>query len=96
MDAPASRRSQEAAGPDAASQETVELVLHKRRRIGTSGGLSPLEEGRSMPLHQAVQRGVSRAVAPSVNRGATRLPFRLLKWSGCDFFSRGLRLDCPE
>ena len=33
-------QAQEAVGQDAALQEGVELVLHKLRQIGTSGGLS--------------------------------------------------------
>ena len=48
---------------DAALQEGVELVLHELRRVGTGSVFGLGEEGRSVLLHQAVQRNLLRAVA---------------------------------
>ena len=47
------------------------------RQIGTSDGVSLLEEGRGVLLQQAVQRGLLGAVALVVDRGAIRLPLGL-------------------
>ena len=46
---------QEAVGQDAAFEKGVELVPHKLRQVGASRGLSLLEEGGGVLLHQAVQ-----------------------------------------
>ena len=62
---------------DAALQEGVELVLHELRQVGTGSVFGLGEEGRSVLLHQAVQRGLLRAVALVVNRGAIRRPLGL-------------------
>ena len=70
MPAVAAAQPQEAVGQDAAFEEGVELVLHKLRQIGASGGFGLREEGRGMLLHQAVQRGLLGAVALGVDRGA--------------------------
>ena len=56
-------QAQEAVGQDAAFQESVELVLHELRQVGTGSVFGLGEEGRSVLLHQAVQRGLLRAVA---------------------------------
>ena len=63
---------------DAGFEEGVELALDELRQIGPGGGFSFGEEGRGMLLHQAVQRGLFRAVALAVNRGAIRCPLGLL------------------
>ena len=62
---------------DAALQEGVELVLHQLRQAGTGSVFGLGEEGRSVLLHQAVQRGLLRAVALVVDRGAIRRPLGL-------------------
>ena len=89
MAAVAAVQAQEAMRQDAALQEGVELVLHELRWVGTGRLFGLGEEGRSVLLHQAVQRGLLRAVALVVNRGAIRRPLgppasglqaTLLKW----------------
>ena len=45
--------------------------------VGSSGGLRLLEEGGCVLLHQAVQRGLLRAAALVVDRGAVRRPLGL-------------------
>ena len=67
---------QEAAGQDAALQEGIELVLHKLRQAGAGCGLSLLEEGGGVLLHEPVQHGLLRAVALVVDRDAVRCPDR--------------------
>ena len=57
-------------GQDAAFEEGVKLVLHEPRQVGASGRLWLGDEGRSVLLHQAVQRGLFRAVALVVDMGA--------------------------
>ena len=74
----ATTQAQEAVGQDAAFEERVELILPKLRQIGADGGLSLREEGRSVLLHQAVQRGLFRAMTFVVDRGATLRPVGLL------------------
>ena len=64
---------QEAEGLDAALQEGVELVLDELRQIGPGDGFGLGEGGRSVLQHQAVQRGLLRAVVldghgPAVGR----------------------------
>ena len=61
--------------PTAAFEEGVEPVLDELRQVGA--GLSLREEGRRVLLHQAVQRGLFRAVAFAVDRGAIRRPLGL-------------------
>ena len=68
---------QEAVGQDAAFEKGFELVLGELRQFGASGGLSLLEEGGGVLLHQAVQRGLFGAVALAVDRGAIRRPLGL-------------------
>jgi len=72
-----------------ALQEGVELVLHKPWQFRTSDGFGLGNEGCGVQLHQAVKRGLLRAVALVVNRGAIRRPLgppanglhaRLPKW----------------
>jgi len=63
-------QAQEAVGQDAALQEGVELVLQKLRQVGAGCGLSLLEEGGDVLMHQAVQRGLLRSVALVVDRSA--------------------------
>jgi len=84
----AAAQSQEAVGQDAALQEGVELILDELRQVGASLGLSLLDEGRRVLLHQAVQRGLFRAVALVVDRGAIRRPLGLLH--------RGLHARLPK
>ena len=59
---------------DAAIQEGVELVFDELRQVGAGGVLGLGEEGRSVLRHQAVQRGLFRAVALVVDRGAIQQP----------------------
>ena len=61
-------QSQEAMGQVAAFEEGVKLVLDELRQAGA--GLCLRDEGRGVLLHQAVQRGLFRAVALVVNRHA--------------------------
>jgi hypothetical protein len=70
-------QAQEAVGQDAAFEEGVELVLHELRQIGAGGGFGLSEEGRSVLLHQAVQRGLLGAVTLVVDRGAIGRPVGL-------------------
>ena len=60
---------QEAVGEDTALQEGVELVLDKLRQVGAGSVFGLCEEGRSMLLHQAVQRGLLGSVVRVVDRG---------------------------
>ena len=54
----------------APTDEALQTVLHKIiTQVGASRGLSLLKEGGGVLLHQAAQRGLSRAVALAVNRG---------------------------
>ena len=61
---------QEAVGQDAALQEGVELVFDELRQVGPGALFGLGYERRGMLLHQAVQRGLLRAVARVVHRGA--------------------------
>ena len=76
MAAVTATQPQEAVGQDAAFKEGVELVLHELRQVGAGCGLSLLEEGGGVLLHQAVKHGLLRAVALVVDRGAVRRPDR--------------------
>ncbi len=73
----AAAQAQEAVGQDAALEEGVELVFDELRQVcaGCVYGLS--EERRGVLLHMAVQRGLFRAVAFVVDRGAIRRPLGL-------------------
>jgi hypothetical protein len=73
----AAAQTQEAVGQDAAFEEGVELVLDELRQVDPSGRLCLGDEGRSVLLHQPVQRGLFRAVALVVDRGANRRPLGL-------------------
>ena len=64
-------------GEGAALQEGVELVLDELREVGTGGSFGLGDEGRSVLLYEAVQRGLRWAVALVVNRGAIRRPLGL-------------------
>ena len=68
---------QEAVGQDAAVEEGVELVLDELRQIGAGSGLGLGDEGRSVLLHQAVQRGLLGPVALIVDRRAALRPLGL-------------------
>jgi hypothetical protein len=70
-------QSQEAAGQDAAFEEGVELILDELRQVGASSVFGLGEEGCGVLLHEAVWRGLFRAVALVVDRGAIRCPLRL-------------------
>ena len=50
-------------GQDAALEERVELVLNELRQVGACSVFGLGDEGRGVLLHQAVQRGLFRAVA---------------------------------
>ena len=73
----AAAQAQEAVGQDPARQEGVELILDELRQVGTGRVIGPGEEGRGVLLHQAIQRGLFRAVALVVDRGAVRRPLGL-------------------
>ena len=64
-------------GQDAALEERVELVLNELRQVGACSVFGLGDEGRGVLLHQAVQRGLFRAVALVVNSSAIRRPLRL-------------------
>ena len=74
---------------DAAFEERVELVFDELRQVGAGSVFRLGKEGRRVLLHQAVHRGLFRAVAIVVDRGAIRRPLglpaiglhaRLAKW----------------
>ena len=73
----ATAQTREAVRQDAAFEEGVELVFDELRQVcpGSAFGLS--EECRGVLLHKAVQRGLFRAVAFVVDRGAVRRPLGL-------------------
>jgi len=48
---------------DATFEQGVELVLRELRQVSACSRLVLIEESRSVLLHQAVQRGLFRAVA---------------------------------
>jgi len=73
----AAAQAQEAVGQDAAFEEGVELVFDELRQFGAGLSLNLREEGRRVLLHQAVQRGLFRAVALVMDRGAIRRPLGL-------------------
>ena len=59
----AAAQPQEAMSQDTALEEGVELILDEARKLGVSAGLGVCDEAGRMLLHQAVQRGLLRAVA---------------------------------
>jgi hypothetical protein len=73
----AAAQAPEAVGQDAAFEEGVKLVFDELRQVcaGCVFGLS--EERRGVLLHKAVQRGLFRAVAFAVDRGAIQRPLEL-------------------
>lgn len=73
------------------SREASNSARDELRQVGAGGGFSYGEEGRGMLLHKAVQRGLFRAVALVVNRGAIRRPLGLLHLA-CTRGSRGCDL----
>ena len=62
---------------DAAFEESVELVFDELRQVGAGSVFGLGEEGCGVLLHQAVQRGLLRAVTLVVDRGAIRRPLGL-------------------
>lgn len=62
---------------DAALKEGVELGLDEQGQVGTRAGLGMGDEAGRVMLHQAVQRGLLRAVRLVVKRGAIRRPLGL-------------------
>jgi len=70
----AAAQAQEAVGQDAAFEEGVELVFDEMRQVGPGGHLCLGDEGSGVLLHQAVQRGLFRAVTLVMDRGAIRRP----------------------
>ena len=77
MTAVAAVQAQEAVRQDAALQKRVELVLDELRQVGAGSVFGLGKESRGVLLHQAVQRGLFRAVALVVNRGTLRRPLGL-------------------
>ena len=90
MAAVAAVQAQEAVRRDAAFEEGIEPVLDELRQVGAGLGLSLSlrDEGRGVLLHQAVQRGLFRAVALVVDWDAIRRPLALLH--------RGLHARLPK
>ena len=72
----ATAQAQEAVRQDAALKKRVELVLDELRQAG-AGLLGLGEEGLSVLLHQAVQRGLLGTVALVLDRRAIRRPVGL-------------------
>jgi hypothetical protein len=72
-----SQAVRQAVRQDAALEEGVELVLDKLGQAGTGSSLDMSEEGLGGLLHQAVQRGLLRAVTLVVDRGAIGRPLGL-------------------
>ena len=77
MAALAAAQPQEAVRQDAAFEEGIELLLDEAWQLAAGAGLGVGDETRGMLLHQAVQRGLLRAVALVVQRGAVRRPLGL-------------------
>ena len=77
VSAVAAAQPQEAVGQDAALEEGIELVHPELRQVDPGGGLDFGEEGRSVLLHQAVQRGLLGAVTRVVDRGTIGRPVGL-------------------
>ena len=77
MAAVAAAQAQEAMRQDAAFEEGVELVFDELRQLGAGSVFGLSEESRGVLLHQAVQRGLFRAMAFVVDRGAIRRPLGL-------------------
>ena len=77
MAAVSAAQAQETVGQDAALEESVELVLDELRQVGAGSVFGLRDEGCGVLLHQAVQRGLFRAVAIVVDRGAIRRPLGL-------------------
>ena len=85
----AAAQPQEAVGQDAAFEEGVELFFDELRQVGAGSVFGLRDEGRGVLLHQAVQRGLLRAVTLALDPGAIRRPLglpaaglhaRLRKW----------------
>jgi len=70
-------QAQEAMGQDAAFEEGVEPILDELRQVGAGSVFGLGEEGHGVFLHQAVQRGLFRAVALVMDLGAIRRPLAL-------------------
>ena len=62
---------------DAAREDGVERVFDEARQRRAGTGLGVRDEAGRVLLHQAVQRGLLRAVALVVDRGAIRHPLTL-------------------
>jgi hypothetical protein len=73
----AAAQPQEAVGQDAALEEGVELVLDEAGQLGTRACFGVGDEAGYVLLHQVVQRGLLRAVALVMDRGAIRRPLGL-------------------
>ena len=71
-------QSQEGVRQDATLEERVELVLDELRQIGACSVFGLRDEGRGVLPHQAVQRGLLRAMTLVVNGCAIRRPLGLL------------------
>ena len=77
MAAVAAVQAQEAAGQDAAFNESVELVFDGLRQVGASSVFGLGRERSGVLLNHAVQGGLLPAVALVVNTGAIRRPLGL-------------------
>jgi hypothetical protein len=64
-------------GQDAALEKSVELVLDEAGQLGAGAGLGVGHEAGRVLLHNAVQRGLLRAMALVVDRGASWRPLGL-------------------
>jgi hypothetical protein len=73
----AAAQPQETVSQDAALEEGIELVLDEARQLGPGAVLGARDEAGRVLLHQAVQRGLLRAVALVVDRGAIGGPLGL-------------------
>lgn len=62
---------------NAARQEGVELVVDEAGQLGTRAGFGVGDEAGCVLLRKAVLRGLFRAVAFVVDRGAIRRPLGL-------------------
>lgn len=78
MAALAAAQPQKAVRQDAALEEGVELILDESRQLSSGVGFDVGDEAGRMLLHQAVQRGLLRAMPLVVQRGAVRRSLGLL------------------
>ena len=80
MTAVAAAQLQEAMSLYVTCDEGVELVFDELRQVGAGSVFGLGKEGRGVLLHQAVKRGLFRAVTLVVNWGAVRRPRIVGRW----------------